>query len=762
MPGSSGRASLPRFDRLNADSRIPGFFQMKVNERIDALASRGVLSADAVNELKSGRPLLSVQIADRLIENVIGTYSLPLAVAPNFRINDRDYLVPMVVEEPSIVAGLSGAAKLARSGGGFAVDADESLLAGQIQVVDIDDPHETIDTLKRQLPLLRTEANRILPKLVARGGGCRDIEIREFRLPDGQSTVVLHLLIDTRDAMGANLVNTVCERLAPRVEALAGGRVVLRILSNLADRSLVTANVKFPLAGLKTGEFSAEAVRDGIVMATQFADVDPHRAATHNKGIMNGVDAIAIATGNDWRAIEASAHAYAARDGAYRSLSAWTVADDGDLRGQLSLPLKVGTVGGSLRANPGAELGLSILGVETASELAAVMVSVGLAQNFAALRALVTHGIQRGHMRLHARSVASSARVRPEHFDSVVAGLIASGDVKTWKAEELSSALSAASGQSEDQAEDFSAASVGVAAGKVILLGEHAAVYDRHAVAVPLAEAVVARIIESDAGMRLTLAERGVEHRVEFDDTAATGIGAALNLIMRRLKLDARSFSIRVESRIPTAMGLGSSAAFVVAIIRAFDRHCSLGLDNRSVNQLAFDCEKLAHGTPSGIDNNLATYGEPVLFSKGSATRTKSIVLKEPPPIVVASSGIRGVTKDQVAGVRARFERNSALYNTIFDEIDEISVAGAIALRDADYATLGSLMNVCHGLLNAIEVSLPELETMIQIARESGAIGAKLTGAGGGGSIVALCPGCEDAVAGALKAAGHAIIRLRN
>ncbi len=747
---------------MNADSRIPNFFRMNVEERIDALADRGVLGADAVTALKSGRPLLSVEVADRLIENVIGTYGLPFAVAPNFRINNRDYLVPMVVEEPSIVAGLSGAAKLARADGGFTVTADESLLAGQIQLVDIDDPRKTAGAIEQHAPLLVAEANRLLPNLVARGGGCRDIEVRSFRLPDGQCAVVLHLLIDTRDAMGANLVNTVCEKLAPRIEALVGGRVALRILSNLADRSLVTANVQFSLAGLRVGKFPAESVRDGIVMATQLADVDAHRAATHNKGIMNGVDAVAIATGNDWRAIEASAHAYAARGGAYRSLSTWTTTADGDLQGRLSLPLKVGIVGGSLRANPGAELGLRIAGVESAGELAAMMASVGLAQNFAALRALVTHGIQRGHMRLHARSVASSAGVRPEHFDAVVADMIASGDIKTWKAKELSAKLRSASGAVDDQKQDFGAAAVGRAAGKVILLGEHAAVYDRHVVAVPLSDAVVARIIESDAGVRVTLSERGVEHQVECDAAADAGIGGALNLIMRRLKIDARNFSIRIESRIPTAMGLGSSAAMAVAIIRAFDRLFSLGLDNRSVDRLAFDCEKLAHGTPSGIDNNLATYGEPVLYSKSSVTRTKPIPLKEPPPIVVASSGIRGVTRDQVAGVRARFERNTALYDTIFDEIDEISVAGAVALRDADYETLGSLMNVCHGLLNAIEVSIPELETMIQIARAHGAFGAKLTGAGGGGSIVALCPGREDAVAGALKAAGHAIIRLRS
>lgn len=745
---------------MGMDSRIPDFFRMTIVERIDALASLGALSADDVDALTSGRPLLPVESADKLIENVIGTYSLPFAVAPNFRINGRDYLVPMVVEEPSIVAGLSGAAKLARDGGGFTVSVGESLLAGQIHLIDIDDPDTIIFALNRHVPQLLIMANQVLPNLEARGGGCRDIEFGKSQLPDGRWTIVLHLLTDTQDAMGANLVNTVCERIAPEVEALAGGRAVLKILSNLTDRSLHTANVIFPLASLVTSEFSAESVRDDIVLATQIANADPHRAATHNKGIMNGVDAVAIATGNDWRAIEASAHAYAGRNGGYRSLSEWRVTAGGDLKGQLTLPLKVGIVGGSLRANPGAELGLRIAGVETAADLAAIMASVGLAQNFAALRALVTHGIQRGHMRLHARSVASAAGVPAEHFEKVVRSMIESGDVKTWKAQELTAELSRVSHDADDPAEDFSAAAVGIAAGKVILLGEHAAVYDRHAVALPLSNAVTARIIGGGSGIRLSLCERGIERQVVFDESVDPGISAALVLILRRLKIEARDFAIRIESRIPSAMGLGSSAAFVVAIIRAFDRLLSLGLDDRSVDSLAFDCEKLAHGTPSGIDNNLATYGQPVLFSKSSATRTKPIALSEPPPIVVASSGIRGITKDQVAGVRVRFDRNQAIYNTIFDEIDELSVAGAVALRDRDYETLGSLMNVCHGFLNAIEVSIPELETMIQIARSNGAIGAKLTGAGGGGSIVALCPDCEDAVAAALGAAGHAIIRL--
>ena len=741
------------------DSHISGFYKMSVSDRVDALAARGVLRSKDAEALKSGRPLLPGSLADRLIENVIGTYSLPFAVAPNFRINGRDHLVPMVVEEPSIVAGLSSAALLMRSDDGFAAHSNESLLAGQIQVVDIESVESATAQLREAADELLAAANRSLPRLVGRGGGCREIDVHSFRLPDDRWTIVLHIYVDSCDAMGANLVNTVCERLAPDVERLTGGRVVLRILSNLADRSLVTATVRIPLARLGIKGFSPEEVRDGVVMATDFANLSPHRAATHNKGIMNGVDAVALATGNDWRAIEASAHAFAARDGAYRSLSSWATAANGDLEGKLTLPLKVGTVGGSLRANPGAEIGLQLSGAQSAGELAAMMTSVGLAQNFAALRALVTHGIQRGHMRLHARSVAAAAGVPAGDVDRVVSAMLKSGEVKTWKAEEILRAGSAVVASRLD----FRDAACGVAAGKVILLGEHAAVYDKHVVALPLADAVRAQVLEAGAGIEVILCERGNERAMTVERSAAPdgGIGAAINLVLARLKLDVDNIAFRIESRIPSAMGLGSSAAFAVAIIRALDRHFSLGLDNRRIDSLAFDCEKLAHGTPSGIDNNLATYGEPVLYSRSSANRTRPLTLSNPAPIVVASSGIRGITRDQVAGVRARYDANPELYGTLFDEIDEISMAGAIALRDADWTALGTLMNVCHGLLNALEVSIPELESMIRVARQQGAVGAKLTGSGGGGSIVALCPGCEENVAAALKAEGYAIIRLQ-
>lgn len=731
---------------------------MSISDRILALAIRGFITPQDADSLLDGNGLLTAAAADKMIENVVGVFGLPFAVAPNFLVNKKDYVVPMVVEEPSIVAGVSGAAKLVRECGGFTVSATEPILIGQIQIIDIKDPDKVIRSLYSSEALLIELANNLQPKLLARGGGAQEIEYYKYRLPDGRWTVVLHLLVDTRNAMGANIVNSMCEGLAPRIEKICGARVSLRILSNLADRSLVTARATIPLALLGKDSYTADHVRDGIVLANDFANTDPYRAATHNKGIMNGIDAVALATGNDWRSVEAGAHAYAVRDGAYRALTTWSTEANGDLHGVLTLPIKVGIVGGSQASNPMAAIGLELTDTHSATELAKLMGAVGLAQNFAALRALVTEGIQKGHMSLHARTLAATAGAPPEIFDKVVAGLVASGDVKSWKAGELVDSLRAGDTPNPDSVPADAAS--GVASGKVILLGEHAAVYDKHVLALPIEAAITARVAELAAGIRLSIPEWDVQQEWLPGQPAPSSAAAVVALITEKLGIGSRGFDLHIHSRIPAAMGLGSSAALAVALIRAFDNFLQRKMSDVEVDKLAFECERLAHGTPSGIDNNIATYGEPVLYSKGSRSRTKPMNLAEAPPLVVAASGIKGNTKDQVAGVRFRYERARDLYTTIFDEIDEISVAGSVALRECDYEQLGSLMNVCQGFLNAIEVSTPELEKMIDIARKNGAIGAKLTGAGGGGSIVALCPGKEKNVANALQNAGYQIIRM--
>jgi hydroxymethylglutaryl-CoA reductase len=729
---------------------------MSIDERVKDLEGRGFLDSGQADRLLAGEPLLSPAAADRMSENVIGVFGLPFCVAPNFVVDGKDYLVPMVIEEPSVVAGVSGAARLFRDSGGFTTAAEDALLIGQVQLTGMADPDEALRMLAGAKNEFQRLADASQPRLVERGGGVREIEIYKHELPDGRWSVVLHLLVDTCDAMGANVVNAMCETLAPRVEKVGGGKVVLRILSNLADRAVVTVRGRVAPAALATGEFPGDAVRDAIVLADQLAQVDPYRATTHNKGIMNGVDALAIATGNDWRAIEAGAHAYAARSGLYRALTRWQVAPDGWLEGEMSLPLKIGVVGASLQANPGAMLGLSIAGVTSARELAGLMAATGLAQNFAALRALAAAGIQQGHMRLHARSVAATAGVPEKHFDAVVAGLIDSGEIKLWKAAEIAEALCSAE---EDPATPHEACAEGVAAGKVILLGEHAVVYGREALALPIEAAISATVSEKANGIRLTVADWDIEEHWEAGKAPTDGAAPVIDRILQALGVGGRGLDIRVASRIPIAMGLGSSAAFAVAVIRALDAYLGLGQDDAEIDALAFRCEELTHGTPSGVDNHLATFGRAVRFRRGE--RVRPLELSAMPPLVVAASGIRGITRDQVAGVRARYERSQSLYEGLFDEMGRIAGDGAQALIQGNYERLGELMNVCHGLLNAIGVSHPELEKMVSIARQSGALGAKLTGAGGGGSIVALCPGKVREVSSALRGAGYAVIPMQ-
>jgi hydroxymethylglutaryl-CoA reductase len=371
-----------------------------------------------------------------MIENVIGRFSLPVGVATNFIVNGREVLVPMVVEEPSIVAGASFMAKLARPAGGFTAEADPPVMIGQVQLLEVGAPGRTAALIRDHRAELLDQLSGVDPVLERLGGGPRDLEVRHLETAVGDMLVV-HLTFDVRDAMGANAVNTACERLAPLLEELTSARAGLRILSNLADRRLVRASCTIPAENLAFNDYVGEEVRDRIIEAWAFAEADPYRAATHNKGIMNGIDAVVLATANDWRAVEAGAHAYAAREGRYRSLTRWSAAEDGSLRGELELPLAVGTVGGATRVHPGAQAALSLLKVSTAGELAEVMGAVGLAQNLAALRALATEGIQRGHMALHARQVAIAAGAEGDQIQRVADQLVQEGRIGTERAAEI-------------------------------------------------------------------------------------------------------------------------------------------------------------------------------------------------------------------------------------------------------------------------------------------------------------------------------------
>src|SRR5215510_12332292 len=422
-------------------SRISGFYNMTIEERRaklrDALASPSgahLTNPEFAAWITGG---LSPEAADHMIENVIGLYSLPLGIALNFQVNGKDVLIPMTLEEPSVVAGASFMAKLARTGGGFQATTTEAHMIGQMQVLDLANVHLAQLSLLEHKEKLLAEADAVDPVLKQFGGGAHNLEVRVIQDSPIGPFLVVHLIYDVRDAMGANAVNTACERLAPHIEAITAGRVHLRILSNLADHRLARARCTIPVQELAFDDFSGEKVRDGIIEAWAFAASDPYRAATHNKGIMNGVDAVVIATGNDRRAIEAGAHAFAARSGRYTSLSTWGKDKDGNLVGTLEMPMAVGIVGGATKVHPAAQAAVKLMGVVRASELAEIIVSVGLAQNMAALRALATEGIQRGHMSLHARQVAIAAGASGDMIDRVAAQMVAEKTVRIDRAEAI-------------------------------------------------------------------------------------------------------------------------------------------------------------------------------------------------------------------------------------------------------------------------------------------------------------------------------------
>jgi len=417
-------------------SRIPGFYKLPIEERRRIVAEFAGLTEEEV-KLLSNFGNLDPAIADRMIENVIGAMSYPLAVAVNFLINGKEYIVPMMIEEASVVAAASNAAKVMRRDGGIKSKATGPLMIGQIQVVGLKAPHYAKALVLEHKDEIIQAANEVDPVLVKVGGGARDVEARVVEGPRGPMLIV-HLIVDVRDAMGANAVNTMAERVAPLIERITGGRALLRIVSNLADKRLVRSWVK-----VYKEDIGGEEVVDAIVDAWAFAAADPYRAATHNKGIMNGVIAVALATAQDHRAIEAGAHAYAARDGRYKPLSVWEKDSDGNLVGFLEMPIAVGTIGGATKVHPVARIALKILGVQSATELAEVMGAVGLAQNFAALRALATEGIQRGHMKLHARNLAIMAGATGDLIDKVAEIMVSEGRISFAYAQELVQKLSA-------------------------------------------------------------------------------------------------------------------------------------------------------------------------------------------------------------------------------------------------------------------------------------------------------------------------------
>ncbi len=419
------------------NSRLQNFYRLDPQHRMDMVGAFDGLNQGDLAALRGGEDTLTVERADKMIENVVGTFSLPLGIATNFQINGRDKLIPMVVEEPSIVAGASYAAKLARAGGGFQTSSTAPLMISQVQLVNVAAPHSARHDILAHTAEILELANQQSRSLVALGGGARDIEVHNFPESPMGPMLVVHLIVDCRDAMGANAVNSMAEAVAPLLERITGGRAYLRILSNLTDRRLARARVVVPPRALDRDGIAGEEVIERILWAYAFAAVDPYRATTHNKGILNGIDPVVVATGNDWRAIEAGAHAYASRSGRYTSLSVWERDAEGNLVGTLEMPLSVGIVGGATRVHPTAQAALKLLDVASATELAEICVCAGLASNLAAMRALACEGIQQGHMGLHARQIAMAAGALGSEIDSIADQMAIERNIKPARAEEL-------------------------------------------------------------------------------------------------------------------------------------------------------------------------------------------------------------------------------------------------------------------------------------------------------------------------------------
>ncbi len=411
-------------------SRISGFYKKPVDERIKIVAEKVGLSKDEIATLKSSGGL-SIEAADRMTENVIGSIAYPFSAAVNFRVNDKDYLVPMAGEEPSVVAAASNMARLMRAGAGVVATTTDPIMIGQIQILEIPDMEKAIKAVEESKDKLLAAANELDPVLVKFGGGAKDIELRPLETEIGPMPTD-HLLVDCRDAMGANAVNTMAESLAPTIGELTGGRPLLRIISNLADKRLVTVKCV-----VKADDIGGHEAVNNIIAAWAFAEADPYRASTHNKGIMNGIAAVALAFAQAHRAIEAGAHAYAVKDGRYKSMSRWRKDAEGNLTGEMTLPMAVGLVGGATRTHPMAQVARKILGVNMAVDLAQVMCAVGLAQNLGALRALTQEGIQQGHMRLHERNLVVMAGASGDMINAAVKALIESGEIRFPKTQEI-------------------------------------------------------------------------------------------------------------------------------------------------------------------------------------------------------------------------------------------------------------------------------------------------------------------------------------
>jgi hydroxymethylglutaryl-CoA reductase len=715
------------------EKNISKFYRLSIKDRLHALLRKDFLDHEEVELLSSSLHTIGEDSVDKMIENVIGSMSMPMGLGMNLVVNGKSYLLPMAIEEPSVVAAQSSASKVVANAGGFHATLNESYAIGQVHLRVNGSAHAAIEMLKENEQLIIEHANSFNPNMLARGGGAKSIEVKHLKAFKDEAIVRLHLFVDTKNAMGANLVNSMCEGISPLLEDLIEAKVLLRIISNYNERSVVECSCVIPKELFASDDRSAEEVINGIITASKIADCDPYRAVTHNKGIMNGIDPIAIATGNDWRAIESGAHAYASKSGSYLPLSKWTKNEEGSLVGSISIPLKVGIAGAQQKNNPLSQLSLKLLDVKDASELALVMAAAGLSQNLAALKALVTDGIQSGHMSLHARSIVSAINPPRELYEDILSELITSGEIKTWKAEQILNKKNIHFLKKRSLAHytDY-------VFGKIILTGEHSVVYFKHAIAIPVPMRLSAQITPSQQGTRIVIPQWNINYQIKGTSSNKESMEAAAYDVLKTLDLHEEAINIKVISDIPRGSGLGSSAALSFSIINALDNHFGLNLSLSDKNKLTYQSEMRAHGNPSGVDNTVIAYQKPILFRKGYPDLVETFNFNHDFYFVVALTKKVEFTAKTVQSVGERSLKSPNLYESLFDQMDQLTLSAFKAIQSGDTDTLGRIMDINQGLLNAIGVSSPLIEDLLQQGRSRGALGGKLSGSGGGGATLFL------------------------
>lgn len=720
-------------------SRVPGFYRLSVEQRLAYLARSFNLSEKEISELRNGNAL-RVEHAVNLVENAIGVFGVPLGLGLNFFVDGREHIIPMAIEEASIIAAASRAALLIRSGGGFFTEVDAPIMIGQVQVMGLKAPVEAIECILLRKQEIIDRGNLPHPRMVARGGGVKDIECRVL---DGGDVIgpmlVVHLLADVREAMGANAVSAACESVGRLIEEITGGRVNLRILSNLADRRLARAWFALPFELLATKKHSGTEIARFIVEADRLAWADPYRAATHNKGIFNGICAAALALGQDWRAIEAGGHAYAARDGQYRGLTRYTLGE-GTLNGSIELPLQVGWIGGAVKSHPGVRILQKISGIANARQLAGVLAAVGLGQNFAALNAMCTEGIQRGHMALHARSVALSVGVPADEVETVAEEMIKRGDVKVSAAEEIYQEMHDPTRVVPKPLPEGLPVEIFVP-GKIVLFGEHATVYGYPGITSSLKVGLRVRISHDPDGPRFLKPHYKQVFTVSGTDTEVQRFSKAVELALAMFDLQKAPIAIEAESDLVPGMGLGSSAAFSAALCKALSLYRGEEPPRQFDIELFDKVQKLEsifHGRPSGMDAATVLSGGVLWFRKGPPREILPIRMPRLMAGIVCMVEPGASTIELVQRVKDSREKNPEAIDDILEQIGSLTVDAGIALGTGDSVELGHLMFRNHELLARLGVSTPALDHAVELLLEHGVLGAKLTGSGGGGAVIAL------------------------